>query len=280
MSEARSRERMFTGSPCVQENLCAYAERPIAFFARYVRLHPRRPRRHLVVGRARRLVLRRHAIRREIPGRHAVAAGAQRDGRLAGVRHSRRPHRRGQSLVAIGGLGRQLDVRGRDRRRAPRPVPPSHRACARATSPPVPQARSRAASRRHPMRFFTIENMLAWNVLPPCIATICAIAFVATVSWAMAASLMLVAGLVVLVMFRRAAAGQTPAPRVRQSRRGSGRRDHRCRRQHDDREGVRRPAARASALRRQGRAGDDGPPARASSTSSGCASCTRSSPWR
>ena len=40
MSEARSRERMFTGSPCVQESLCAYAERPIAFFARYVRLRP------------------------------------------------------------------------------------------------------------------------------------------------------------------------------------------------------------------------------------------------
>jgi ATP-binding cassette subfamily B protein len=56
--------------------------------------------------------------------------------------------------------------------------------------------------------FFTIENMLAWNVLPPCIATVCAVALVATVSWAMAASLMLVAGLVVLVMFRRAAAGR------------------------------------------------------------------------
>ena len=55
---------------------------------------------------------------------------------------------------------------------------------------------------------FTVENMLVWNVLPPCMATVCAIAFVATVSWGMAASLVVVAGLVVVVMFRRAAAGK------------------------------------------------------------------------
>jgi ATP-binding cassette subfamily B protein len=55
--------------------------------------------------------------------------------------------------------------------------------------------------------FFTIENMLVWNVLPPCMATICAIAFVATVSWGMAASLVVIAGLVVAVMFHLAAAG-------------------------------------------------------------------------
>ena len=55
---------------------------------------------------------------------------------------------------------------------------------------------------------FTVENMLVWNVLPPCMATVCAIAFVATVSWGMAASLCVVAGLVVVVMFRRAAAGK------------------------------------------------------------------------
>jgi ATP-binding cassette subfamily B protein len=55
---------------------------------------------------------------------------------------------------------------------------------------------------------FTFENMLVWNVLPPCLATVCAIAFVATVSWSMAASLVIVAGLVIVVMFRRAAAGK------------------------------------------------------------------------
>ena len=50
--------------------------------------------------------------------------------------------------------------------------------------------------------------MLVWNVLPPCLATVCAIALVATVSWGMAASLVVVGGLVVVVMFRRAAAGK------------------------------------------------------------------------
>ena len=55
---------------------------------------------------------------------------------------------------------------------------------------------------------FTLENMLMWNVIPPCIATVFAIAFVATVSTAMAAGLVIVAGLVVAVMFNRAAAGR------------------------------------------------------------------------
>ena len=55
---------------------------------------------------------------------------------------------------------------------------------------------------------FTAENMFAWNVLPPCIATVAAIAFVSTVSLAMAATLTVCAGIVILVMFRAAAAGR------------------------------------------------------------------------
>jgi ATP-binding cassette, subfamily B, bacterial len=55
---------------------------------------------------------------------------------------------------------------------------------------------------------FTVENMLVWNVLPPCLATVCAIGFVGMVSWWMAASLVVVGGLVVAVMFNRAAAGK------------------------------------------------------------------------
>ena len=54
---------------------------------------------------------------------------------------------------------------------------------------------------------FTVENMLVWNVIPPCIATVCAIAFVATVSFQMALGLVIVALLVIAVMFHRAAAG-------------------------------------------------------------------------
>ncbi len=55
---------------------------------------------------------------------------------------------------------------------------------------------------------FTIENMFVWNVLPPCAATLAAIGFVATVSTWMAAVLMLVAGVMVVALFRLAAAGQ------------------------------------------------------------------------
>jgi ATP-binding cassette subfamily B protein len=55
---------------------------------------------------------------------------------------------------------------------------------------------------------YTIENMLVWNVLPPCMATVFAIGFVACVSWAMAACLVIIAGVVIVVMFHRAAAGK------------------------------------------------------------------------
>jgi ATP-binding cassette subfamily B protein len=55
---------------------------------------------------------------------------------------------------------------------------------------------------------FTAENMFAWNVLPPCIATVAAIALVCTISLPMAATLGAVAGIMVLIMFRFAAAGR------------------------------------------------------------------------
>ncbi len=55
---------------------------------------------------------------------------------------------------------------------------------------------------------FTAENMFVWNVLPPCAATIAAIALVGTISLAMAATLALIAGVMVCVMFRLAAAGR------------------------------------------------------------------------
>jgi ATP-binding cassette subfamily B protein len=55
---------------------------------------------------------------------------------------------------------------------------------------------------------FTLENMFIWNVLPPCVATIAAIALVTTVSVTMAACLAVVAGIVVAALFRLAAAGR------------------------------------------------------------------------
>src|SRR5947199_876786 len=55
---------------------------------------------------------------------------------------------------------------------------------------------------------FTLQNMSVWNVLPPCMATLIAIAFVVTVSAPMAAALMALAGILVLAMFRLAAGGR------------------------------------------------------------------------
>jgi ATP-binding cassette subfamily B protein len=55
---------------------------------------------------------------------------------------------------------------------------------------------------------FTAENMFIWNVLPPCAATVAAIALVTTISLQMAGALALVAGVMVAVMFRLAAAGR------------------------------------------------------------------------
>jgi ATP-binding cassette subfamily B protein len=55
---------------------------------------------------------------------------------------------------------------------------------------------------------FTVENMFVWNVLPPCMATISAIALIGTVSLPMAAGLIVIAGAMVVAMFRLAAAGR------------------------------------------------------------------------
>src|SRR5580693_7532760 len=55
---------------------------------------------------------------------------------------------------------------------------------------------------------FTVENMFVWNVLPPCIATIAAIILISTVSLPMSGALIVIAGAMVAMMFRLAAAGK------------------------------------------------------------------------
>jgi ATP-binding cassette subfamily B protein len=55
---------------------------------------------------------------------------------------------------------------------------------------------------------FTVENMFVWNVLPPCIATVAAIALIGTVSPVMAGGLIVIAGAMVIGMFHLAAAGK------------------------------------------------------------------------
>jgi len=55
---------------------------------------------------------------------------------------------------------------------------------------------------------YTLENMFVWNVMPPCLATVVAIAFVGAVSVVMAAVLMVLAAILVIAMFHLAAAGR------------------------------------------------------------------------
>jgi ATP-binding cassette subfamily B protein len=54
---------------------------------------------------------------------------------------------------------------------------------------------------------FAIENLFVWNVLPPCVATLGAIAYLATVDVAMTAALSAIAVVVMLLLFRLAAKG-------------------------------------------------------------------------
>ena len=55
---------------------------------------------------------------------------------------------------------------------------------------------------------FTVENMLVCNVLPPCVATLSAIILMLSVNLPMAGVLAAIAGIVVVAMFRIAAAGE------------------------------------------------------------------------
>jgi ATP-binding cassette, subfamily B, bacterial len=55
---------------------------------------------------------------------------------------------------------------------------------------------------------FTMENMFVWNVLPPCLATVAAIALIATISLPMASVLLAAGCTIVIAMFRLAAAGK------------------------------------------------------------------------
>src|ERR1700759_2426155 len=55
---------------------------------------------------------------------------------------------------------------------------------------------------------FTVENMAVWNLLPPSIATVVGISLIGTVSLPMAGGLIVVAGGMVVLMFKLAAAGK------------------------------------------------------------------------
>ena len=102
---------------------------------------------------------------------------------------------------------------------------------------------------------FTIENMFVWNVAPPCLATVGAIAFLAMVNGWMAGFL----GCCLLRhdcrYFLHRRRRQTVAPRLRRQSRGGRWRNGGRHRQYLAGESVRRPLARATPLRRDRGAG-------------------------
>jgi len=54
---------------------------------------------------------------------------------------------------------------------------------------------------------YAIENMFVWNILPPCVATVGAVFYLASVSRAMTASVAIAASIMVVALFRLAASG-------------------------------------------------------------------------
>jgi ATP-binding cassette subfamily B protein len=191
----------------VQEDLCAFADRPIAFLVRYVRLH--------------RVA---HAVILSSVGLAVLCSVVTQYGVkiLVDTLSQPVPNPAGAwlafcilvtfiaadnllwRLASWVGNSTFVAVTGDVRRDLFRHLTGHAHSYFASRSPGTLTSRITATSNA----LFTVENMLVWNVLPPCIATVCAIVLVATVSWGMAVSLIVVAGLVVFIMFRRAAAGR------------------------------------------------------------------------
>jgi ATP-binding cassette subfamily B protein len=189
------------------ENLCDYADRPLAFFFRYIR---RRPMAHAgillaVLAAAGCAVSTQYGVKFLVDtlsqGRGAgsriwlavafvmlLIAGDSLFWRVAGWIASR-------TFVNVTGdlradLFRHLTGHG-----------PSYFAD---RLPGTLASRLTATSNA----MFTMENMLAWNVLPPCVATAGAIAYLLSISLPMTLGMFAVAGLIAFGLFRLAAAGR------------------------------------------------------------------------
>src|SRR6476620_7580921 len=189
------------------ENLSAYADRPVAFFARFVRLHG--TAHAVILGAVAAAVL--CSVMTQYGVKLLVDALSRAEQNIAAVWVAFAVL---VTLIAsynmlwrlAGWIGHStfVSVTGDARRDLFRHLTGHAPSYFASRSPGTLTSRITATSNA----LFTVENMLVWNVLPPCIATVCAIALVATVSWGMAASLVIVAGLVVFIMFRRAVAGK------------------------------------------------------------------------
>ena len=189
------------------ENLATFADRPAAFFLRYVRRHGKA---HAVI-----LAAVASAVICSIFTQYAVKllvdtlSGQERNipavwhgfALLAGFIAADNILWRVASWV---GNSTFVSVTGDARRDLFRHLTGHAPSYFSSSSPGTLTSRVAATSNA----LFTVENMLVWNVLPPCMATVWSIALVATVSFEMAGCLVIVAALVIIMMFRKAAAGK------------------------------------------------------------------------
>jgi ATP-binding cassette subfamily B protein len=188
------------------DDVCRYAQRPLAFLARYARQHPWRHAAILVavLGAVGCSVSAQYGVKflvDTLSGARAANGAWVAFGLLVSLILADNMLWRlaswiaGGTFVAVTGDVRR-DLFGHLTGHAP-----SYFA---ELLPGTLTSRITATSNA----IFTIENMAMWNVLPPCLATFIAIAWVATVSVPMALGLALIAAVLVLTMFRLAAAGR------------------------------------------------------------------------
>lgn len=189
------------------DDLAGYGDRPVAFFWRYIR---GRLLGHSVIVTAVTLAvvcstLTQYGVKLLVDtlstATHATAAVWQAFGILVGLIAADNLLWRLASWVANGTF---VAVTGDVRRDLFRHLTGHAPGYFSARSPGSLTSRVATASNA----LFTVENMLVWNVMPPCMATIWSILFVGTVSASMAFALILVAITVITVMFHIAAKGK------------------------------------------------------------------------
>ena len=186
-------------------SLCNYAGRPVAFLLRYVR---RRPLAHTAI-----LVAVLGAVGCSVSTQYAVkflvdtlAAGTSHPGiwtafivLVSLVAADNLLWRLGGWVASHAFVGVSGDLRGDLFRHLTGHAPSYFADRLAGTLTGRITATSNAA--------FAVENLFMWNVLPPCVATAGAIAYLAAVSLPMAGSLTAVAAVLIVVLFRLAAAG-------------------------------------------------------------------------
>ena len=186
-------------------SLCNYAGRPVAFLLRYVR---RRPLAHTAI-----LIAVLSAVGCSVSTQYAVkflvdtlAAGRNHPGvwtafivlvSLAAADNLL--WRLGGWIASHAFVGVSGDLRGDLFRHLTGHAPSYFADRLAGTLTGRITATSNAA--------FAVENLFMWNVLPPCVATAGAIAYLAAVSIPMAGSLTAIAAVLIVVLFKLAAAG-------------------------------------------------------------------------